>query len=107
MGAAGRTPHRGRGVYRHSRGNLAASVEYSRERVQFGKLIIQNQAIACRIADLATELESVKSLTYLTAWRYDKGEYPVKEISMAKLKSTIAAFEVCDEALQIMGVIAT
>jgi alkylation response protein AidB-like acyl-CoA dehydrogenase len=82
---------------------LQQAIEYGKERVQFGKPIIKNQAIAHRVADLATELEAVKSLTYLTAWKYDKGEYPVKEISMAKLMSTRVAFRVTDEALQIMG----
>jgi acyl-CoA dehydrogenase len=82
---------------------LQQAVDYGKERVQFGKPIIKNQAIAHRVADLATELEAVKTLTYLTAWRYDNGEYPVKEISMAKLMSTQVAFQVTDEAMQIMG----
>ena len=82
---------------------LQQAVEYGKERVQFGKPIIKNQALAHRVADLATELEAVKSLTYLSAWKYDRGEYPVKEISMAKLMSTQVAFRVTDEALQIMG----
>ena len=82
---------------------LQQAVDYARERVQFGKPIIKNQAIAHRVADLATELEAAKSLAYVTAWRYDKGEYPVKEISMAKLIGTRVAFQVTDEALQIMG----
>ncbi len=82
---------------------LRQAIEYGRERVQFGKPIIKNQAIAHRVADLATELEAAKSLTYITAWRYDRGEYPVKEISMAKLLATQVAFRVCDEAMQFMG----
>ncbi len=82
---------------------LQQAIEYGRERVQFGKPIVKNQAIAHRIADLATELEAARSLTYITAWRYDRGEYPVKEISMAKLLATQVAFRVCDEAMQFMG----
>jgi len=82
---------------------LQQAIDYGKERVQFGKPIIKNQALAHRVADLATELEAVKSLTYLTARKYDQGEYPVKEISMAKLMSTQVAFRVTDEALQIMG----
>jgi len=82
---------------------LQQAIDYGKERVQFGKPIIKNQALAHRVADLATELEAVKSLTYLTAWKYDQGEYPVKEISMAKLMSTQVAFEVTDEAMQLMG----
>ncbi len=82
---------------------LQQAIDYAKERVQFGKPIIKNQAIAHRVADLATELEAAKSLAYITAWRYDRGEYPVKEISMAKLIGTRVAFQVTDEALQIMG----
>ncbi|MBN2026878.1 MAG: acyl-CoA dehydrogenase family protein [Actinobacteria bacterium] len=82
---------------------LQQAIEYGKERVQFGKPIIKNQALAHRVADLVTELEAVKSLTYLTAWKYDRGEYPVKEISMAKLMSTQVAFRVTDEAMQLMG----
>ncbi|WP_287153934.1 acyl-CoA dehydrogenase family protein [Candidatus Solincola tengchongensis] len=82
---------------------LQQAIEYGRERTQFGKPIVKNQAIAHRVADLATELEAAKSLTYITAWRYDRGEYPVKEISMAKLLATQVAFRVCDEAMQFMG----
>lgn len=82
---------------------LRQAVEYGRERTQFGKPIVKNQAVAHRVADLATELEAAKSLAYITAWRYDRGEYPVKEISMAKLLATQVAFRVCDEAMQFMG----
>jgi len=82
---------------------LKQAIDYGRERIQFGKPVIKNQAIAHCVADLATELEAAKSLTYITAWRYDRGEYPVKEISMAKLLATQVAFRVCDEAMQFMG----
>ncbi|MEW6553933.1 MAG: acyl-CoA dehydrogenase family protein [Actinomycetota bacterium] len=82
---------------------LQQAIDYGKERVQFGKPVIKNQAIAHRVADLATELEAVKALTYQTAWRVENGDYPVKEISMAKLMSTIVAFKVADEAMQIMG----
>ncbi|MGQ9758240.1 MAG: acyl-CoA dehydrogenase family protein [Actinomycetota bacterium] len=82
---------------------LQQAIDYGRERAQFGKPIMKNQAIAHRVADLATELEAAESLTYITAWKYDRGEYPVKEISMAKLLATQVAFRVCDEAMQFMG----
>jgi len=82
---------------------LEGVIEYTKERVQFGKPICQNQAIAHRIADLATEIEAAKSLVYLCAWKNDQGEYPVKEISMAKLLTAQVAFKVADEAMQFMG----
>jgi alkylation response protein AidB-like acyl-CoA dehydrogenase len=78
-------------------------LEYTRERVQFGKPICRNQAIAHRIADLATKIEAAEALNYICAWKFDNGEYPVKEISMAKLFSAQVAYEVADEALQFMG----
>lgn len=78
-------------------------VEYTKQRVQFGKPICKNQAIAHRIADLATKIEAAQALVYLCAWKYDRGEYPVKEISMAKLIAAQVACEVADEALQFMG----
>ncbi len=82
---------------------LDTAIEYAKERVQFGKPIIKNQAIAHRIADLSSQIEAVQALTYLTAYRYDHGEYPAKEISMCKLLGARLAFEVADEAMQIMG----
>ncbi len=82
---------------------LEGVIAYTKERVQFGKPICKNQAIAHRLADLATKIEAAQSLIYITAWKVDQGEYPVKEISMAKLISAQVAFEVADEALQFMG----
>ncbi len=82
---------------------LEGAIAYTRERVQFGKPICKNQVIAHRIADLATKIEAAQALTYTCAWLVDQGEYPVKEISMAKLMSTQVAFEVADECLQFMG----
>ncbi|NPV60555.1 MAG: acyl-CoA dehydrogenase [Actinobacteria bacterium] len=82
---------------------LEGAIAYTKERVQFGKPICKNQAIAHRLADLATKIEAAQALIYLTTWKVDQGEYPVKEISMAKLLSAQVAFEVADEALQFMG----
>ncbi len=82
---------------------LEGAIAYTKERVQFGKPICKNQAIAHRLADLATKIEAAQALIYLTAWKVDQGEYPVKEISMAKLISAQVACEVADEALQFMG----
>ncbi|RJP26776.1 MAG: acyl-CoA dehydrogenase [Actinobacteria bacterium] len=82
---------------------LEGAIAYTKEREQFGKPICKNQAIAHRIADLATKLEAAEALTYLCAWKVDQGEYPVKEISMAKLIGAQVAYEVADEAMQFMG----
>jgi acyl-CoA dehydrogenase len=82
---------------------LEGAIAYTKEREQFGKPICKNQAIAHRIADLATKLEAAESLIYLCAWKTNQGDFPVKEISMAKLISGQVAFEVADECMQFMG----
>jgi alkylation response protein AidB-like acyl-CoA dehydrogenase len=82
---------------------LEGAIAYTKEREQFGKPICKNQAIAHRIADMATKLEAAEALIYLCAWKVEQGEYPVKEISMAKLISAQVAFEVADECMQFMG----
>ena len=82
---------------------LEGAIAYTKEREQFGKPICKNQAIAHRIADCATMIEAAEALIYLCAWKVDQGEYPVKEISMAKLLSAQVAFDVADESMQFMG----
>ena len=52
---------------------------------------------------MATKIEAARQMVYRTAWRFQNGEYPVREISMAKLYSARIACEVTDECLQIHG----
>jgi alkylation response protein AidB-like acyl-CoA dehydrogenase len=52
---------------------------------------------------MATKIESCRALVYTTAWRFANGEYPVREISMAKLQASQMCCEVADECLQIHG----
>lgn len=52
---------------------------------------------------MATKIEAARSLVYTTAWRFANGEYPVREISMAKVLSARVAVEVADECIQIYG----
>ncbi len=82
---------------------LEEVIQYTKERVQFGKPICKNQAIAHRIADLATKLEACQAFLYSTAWKVNNGEFPAGEISMLKLISSQVACEVADEAMQFMG----
>src|SRR5919205_196844 len=56
-----------------------------------------------KLGDMATKLEAARQLTYTTAWRVVSGEYPVREISQAKLYASRVACEVADECLQIHG----
>ena len=52
---------------------------------------------------MATKIEAARQLVYATAWRFMNGEYPVREISMAKLYAARIAVEVADECIQIHG----
>ncbi len=79
------------------------TLEFAKERKAFGRPIGNFQAIRHKFADMATKIESARQLTYMTAWRFNNGEYPVREISMAKLYAAQVACEVADECLQIHG----
>ena len=52
---------------------------------------------------MATKIESARQMTYITAWRFQNGEYPVREISMSKLHASRVLCEVADECIQIHG----
>jgi alkylation response protein AidB-like acyl-CoA dehydrogenase len=79
------------------------TLKYAKEREAFGRPIGKFQAIRHKFADMATKIEASKQFTYTVAWRLANGEYPVREISMAKLLSARMACEVADEAIQIHG----
>ncbi|MGB9904417.1 MAG: acyl-CoA dehydrogenase family protein [Desulfotomaculales bacterium] len=79
------------------------ALRYAQQRVQFGKSLSEFQVIRHYLAEMATNLEAARSLIYNVAWSFQEGEYPVKEISMAKLFAAKAAFRVVDLALQIYG----
>jgi alkylation response protein AidB-like acyl-CoA dehydrogenase len=79
------------------------TLEYAGERTAFGRPIGRFQAIRHKFADMATKLEAARQLVYTTAWRFANGEYPVREISMAKLYAARVGCEVTDECLQIHG----
>jgi alkylation response protein AidB-like acyl-CoA dehydrogenase len=79
------------------------TLEYARERRAFGRPIGGFQVTRHKFADMATKIEAARELVYATAWRFMGGEYPVREISMAKLFAARMASEVADECLQIHG----
>jgi alkylation response protein AidB-like acyl-CoA dehydrogenase len=80
-----------------------ATLQYAKERKAFGKSIGQFQVIRHKFAEMATKIETARQLVYMTAWRFANGEYPVREISMAKLHASRIACEVADECIQIHG----
>ncbi len=79
------------------------TLEYAKERTAFGRSIGHFQVIRHKFAEMATKIESARQMVYTTAWRFMNGEYPVREISMAKLHAARVAVEVADECIQIHG----
>jgi alkylation response protein AidB-like acyl-CoA dehydrogenase len=79
------------------------TLAYATERQAFGRPIGRFQVTRHKFAEMATKIEAARQLVYTTAWRFANGEYPVREISMAKLNAARVACEVTDECLQIHG----
>jgi butyryl-CoA dehydrogenase len=82
---------------------LDYAVGYAKERQQFGKPIIEHQAVAFRLAELATRLEAARQLVLHAARLRDTGEPCLKEACMAKLFASEAAEAVCSGAIQTLG----
>ena len=79
------------------------TLDYAKQREAFGRPIGKFQAIRHKFAEMATKIEAAKQLTYATAWRFNNGEYPVREITETKLFTSRIACEVADECIQIHG----
>ncbi len=82
---------------------LDISVQYAKERQAFGRPIGKFQAIAHMLADMATEIELGRALTYHVLKLYVEGKEPVKEVAMTKLYTQSMAVHVADRAIQIHG----
>jgi acyl-CoA dehydrogenase len=80
------------------------ALNYAKERKAFGRPIIENQAIAFKLADMALEIEATRALIWRALWESrNGGEFKMAEGSMAKLKAGEVAVKVTDEAIQICG----
>jgi alkylation response protein AidB-like acyl-CoA dehydrogenase len=79
------------------------TLEYAKEREAFGRPIGRFQAIRHKFAEMSTQIEAAKQFVYATAWRFGNGEYPVREISQAKLFASRLICDVADECIQIHG----
>ncbi len=80
------------------------ALEYAKERTQFGRPIIENQAIAFMLADMATEIDAARLLCYRALWMARNGDgYKMAEGSMSKLKAGRTAVWVTERAIQILG----
>ncbi|NYZ17181.1 acyl-CoA dehydrogenase [Azospirillum sp. RWY-5-1] len=86
-----------------ARSALDHAVRYAQERQSMGVPIVQHQAIAFRLADMATKVEAARQLVLHAASLRDAGEPCLKEAAMAKLFASEAAERVCSDAIQIHG----
>ena len=84
-------------------GAYELAVKYSKEREAFGKPISQHQAIAFKLADMATEIEAARLLVYRAAWMKDQGMDYTSAAAMAKLFASEVAMKHTVEAVQIHG----
>lgn len=84
-------------------GALEASINYAKEREQFGKPIASFQGISFKLADMATEIEGAKLLLYQAADKLMKGENVMKLSAMAKYKASEVGVMAATEAVQIFG----
>ncbi|MDQ9020178.1 acyl-CoA dehydrogenase family protein [Acinetobacter sichuanensis] len=86
-----------------ARAALDAAVEYANERKAFGVELVQHQAVAFRLADMATQIEAARQLILHAASLKDANLPCLKEASMAKLFASEIAEKVCSDAIQIHG----
>ena len=86
-----------------AQGALDKAIEYAKEREQFGKPIAHNQGISFKLADMATEIEAARQLTYQAAWLESNGKPYGTQSAMSKLFAGDVAMRVTVEAVQIFG----
>ncbi len=86
-----------------ARAAFEAALAYAKERESFGKAIVEHQAVAFRLADMATEIDAARLLVLRAAALRDRGEPCLKEASMAKLFASEMAERVCSAAIQVLG----
>jgi acyl-CoA dehydrogenase len=86
-----------------ARAAFEVALAYARERKQYGRPIIENQAISLMLADMATEIEAARLLTWKACWLIDQGMDSTMASSMCKIFATEMAESVCSHAIQILG----
>ncbi|CAH0344058.1 acyl-CoA dehydrogenase family protein [Bacillus sp. CECT 9360] len=82
---------------------LDMSVKHAKERVQFGTPIIKHQAVGHMLAEMAVEIEALRSFTFRVAWMVDQGMKVIKEAAMLKLYGSEVYNRVADKAVQVHG----
>jgi len=86
-----------------AQGCLDLSMDYAKQRIAFGAPIARKQAVQFRLAELATEIEAARLLTYRAAISKDAGRRITMEAAMAKLFASEVAVRAADAAVQIHG----
>lgn len=84
-------------------GAYELALAYSHERKAFGKAINEHQAIAFKLADMATKIEAARMMVYRAAWLKDQGKEYAQAAAMAKLYASEIAMEITVEAVQVHG----
>ena len=79
------------------------ALDYAKERKTFGKPIVQHQAIAFKLANMATEIDAARLLIWRAAWLARNGGFKNGEGSMSKYKASEVAVRVTEDAIQILG----
>ena len=79
------------------------AAEYAKQRIQFGQPVAMNQAVYFLLADMATDIEAARLLTWKAAWLADRGKRNTKESSFAKAFAADLAMRVTTDAVQIFG----
>lgn len=82
---------------------LEYSLNYSHQREQFGKPIVEQQAVQHMLADMSMQIESLRALTYRVAWMTDDKQRVVKDAAIAKLYGSEVYNQIADTAVQIHG----
>ncbi len=86
-----------------ARAAYECALDYAKQRLSFGKSLVEHQAVAFRLADMATQLEAARLLVHNAARLRDAGEPCLKQASMAKLFASEAAEKICSDAIQVLG----
>ncbi|MFY9608287.1 MAG: acyl-CoA dehydrogenase family protein [Blastocatellia bacterium] len=86
-----------------AQGAYEAALRYAKERTQFGRPISEFQAIQFKLADMATQIDAARLLTYRAAVLKSQGKTTTRESSMAKLYASEVAVRVAEESVQIHG----
>jgi alkylation response protein AidB-like acyl-CoA dehydrogenase len=86
-----------------ARAALRHATDYAKERISFGKTLVEHQAVAFRLADMATQLHAAETMVLDAAALRDAGEPCLEQACMAKLFASEAAERICSDAIQIFG----